>query len=59
VLKALGLGLKVTRAAYWSENEDELAFVNDPTVEPRSRTGWQVRTFQAHTDHVVSVAIAR
>jgi 4'-phosphopantetheinyl transferase len=57
VLKALGLGLKVDPRCVLVGDEDELAFVNDPTVEPRSRTGWQVRTFQPTPDHVVSVAI--
>jgi len=57
VLKALGLGLKVDPRCVLVGDEDELAFVNDATVEPRSRTGWQVRTFQPTPDHVVSVAI--
>jgi len=57
VLKALGLGLKVDPRCVLVGDEDELAFVNDPAVEPRSRTGWQVRTFQPTPDHVVSVAI--
>ena len=57
VLKALGLGLKIDPRCVLIGDADELAFVNDPTVEPRSRTGWQVRTFQPTPDHVVSVAI--
>ncbi len=57
VLKALGLGLGVDPRCVSVGDEEELAFVNDSSVEPRSRSGWRVRTFQPTPEHVVSVAV--